>query len=116
MHAFARCLLAPLLVAGGLYFPGLCAAQDTPFTFTPVDLKLLEEADLIDTKLEKDGLVYSDRGLTQYLTTVGMAVVGDQPAALVRHPISACHDHDLSRETWKRCRAASGHREGQCRP
>jgi len=80
MHAFARCLLAPLLVACGLCFPGLCAAQDKPFTFTPVDLKLLEEADLIDAKLEKDGLVYSDTGLTQYLTTVGMAVAGDQPA------------------------------------
>ncbi len=39
-----------------------------------------------------------------------------QPAALVRHPISADHGHDLSREAWKRCRAANGHREGQCRP
>src|SRR5262249_23733266 len=37
-------------------------------------------ADLIDAKLEKGGLVYSDSGLTRYLTTIGMAVVGDQPA------------------------------------
>ena len=80
MDAFARCLLAPLLVASGLCVPGPCAAQDKAFTFASVDLKLLEEADAIDAKLDKDGLVYSDTGLTQYLTTVGMAVVGDQPA------------------------------------
>jgi predicted Zn-dependent protease len=80
MDAFARCLLAPLLVASGLCVPRPCAAQDKPFTFTSVDLKLLEEADAIDAKLDKDGLVYSDTGLTQYLTTVGMAEVGDQPA------------------------------------
>jgi beta-barrel assembly-enhancing protease len=71
--------LVTLMAAGALLRPVRCEAQDKPFTFTSIDLKLLEEADFIDAKLEKDGLVYSDDGLTRYLTTVGMAVIGDQP-------------------------------------
>jgi predicted Zn-dependent protease len=57
-----------------------CAAQQQPFAFSSVDLKLLEEVELLDSKLEKEGFVYTDAGITEYVTKVGMAVVPTGPS------------------------------------
>jgi predicted Zn-dependent protease len=50
-----------------------------PFSFSKVDLSLLEQVDLLDRKLERDGLVYLDARLDEYLARVGRAVTPAGP-------------------------------------
>jgi predicted Zn-dependent protease len=45
------------------------------FTFTKVDLELLEQADLADAKYEKEGLVYHDQKLNEYVTRIGLSML-----------------------------------------
>jgi len=51
------------------------------FAFTKVDLDLLEQANLLDQRLEKDGLVYSDAALNSYLERIGKSLLpaGEAP-------------------------------------
>ena len=45
------------------------------FAFTKVDLDLLEQCNLLDKRLEKDGVVYLDESLNSYLDRVGKSVL-----------------------------------------
>ncbi len=45
------------------------------FAFTKVDLDLLEQCNLLDKRLEKDGAVYLDESLNSYLDRVGKSVL-----------------------------------------
>jgi predicted Zn-dependent protease len=45
------------------------------FTFTKVDLELLEQADLLDQRYEKEGMVYHDPALNAYVTQVGLSML-----------------------------------------
>ncbi|MBI3894817.1 MAG: M48 family metalloprotease [Acidobacteria bacterium] len=49
--------------------------QKTPFAFTEVDVSLLEQVELLDQKFQKDGLVYNDPALEEYLNQVGNSVL-----------------------------------------
>jgi predicted Zn-dependent protease len=66
------CLLTAVLLT-------TVSAQQNPnkysFTFSKVDLELLEEANLLDAQLEKHGLIYFDRALEAYLERVGKSVI-----------------------------------------
>lgn len=50
-----------------------------PFTFGKEDLKLLEQADLLDAKLAKEGLVYGDKELGAYVTRIGESLLPPGP-------------------------------------
>ena len=57
------------------------------FKFGEVDLEVLEQADLLDRRLERDGLVLADEAANAYLRRVGMALI---PRGL-----------ELERVTWQ---------------
>jgi predicted Zn-dependent protease len=75
----------------------LGAEQKRPaFKFTKVDLSLYDQPELLDTKPEREGMVYHDENLEAYLNEVGRAVVPAGPAPervqwkflLARDPLS----------------------------
>src|ERR1041384_8658861 len=45
------------------------------FKFGDVDMEVLEQADLLDSKLERDGLVYAGESANTFLRRVGQALV-----------------------------------------
>ncbi len=45
------------------------------FQFTKVDLSLLDQADVMDRKLERDGMVYHDEAMETYVNQVGRAML-----------------------------------------
>ncbi len=45
------------------------------FTFSDVDLAMLEQVELLDKKYDKDGMVYHDEALSAYLNQVGRAMI-----------------------------------------
>ena len=45
------------------------------FKFGDVDLEMLEQADLLDTKLERDGLVFADESANAYLRRIGRSLI-----------------------------------------
>jgi predicted Zn-dependent protease len=52
------------------------AAEDaSKFSFTKIDLDLLTQADYLDKKFEREGLVYHDAGVNSYVTQVGMSML-----------------------------------------
>ena len=55
----------------------LCA--DSTFHFTPVDEKIFDEANELDQKLEKQGLVDHDPTAQAYLENIGNRLIGDAP-------------------------------------
>jgi predicted Zn-dependent protease len=57
------------------------------FKFGEVDLEVLEQADLLDTRFERDGLVLRDESVNAYLRRVGQSLVP--------------RDLELERVTWK---------------
>lgn len=62
----------------------VCHAQrssPTPnsFSFTQVDLELLDKSNQLDKQLQEKGLVYNDPETTRYLTRVGQAVLPNGP-------------------------------------
>ena len=57
------------------------------FKFGEVDLEVLEQSDLLDTKLERDGLVLQDEAANAYVRRIGQALV---PKGL-----------ELERVSWK---------------
>ena len=81
------CLIACLTIAS---FP--VQATEPPqgketFTFGKADLDLLEQANLLDVKLDKEGLVYNDRELEDYINRIGQSLL----------PLSAPPEH----VTWR---------------
>ena len=68
-------LLAALLVT-----VSVCSAQQsspaaTTFSFTQVDVELLDKSNQLDRQFQEKGLVYNDPDTTRYLTKVGHAVL-----------------------------------------
>jgi predicted Zn-dependent protease len=55
------------------------AQQNERFIFTKVDLALLEQAELLDKKYDKEGMVYHEEALDTYLNQIGRATL---PAGL----------------------------------
>src|SRR5882762_8049667 len=53
----------------------LAVENTNNFTFTKVDLELLEQSDLLDQKYEKEGMVYHDPALNAYVTQVGLSML-----------------------------------------
>jgi predicted Zn-dependent protease len=53
-------------------------ASDDAFKFDKVDLKLLDEIQLLDERFEKDGLVYHEPTLDAYISRIGNAFVADK--------------------------------------
>ena len=45
------------------------------FVFTKVDLDLLEEVNLLDRRLEREGLIYADEATNNYLQRIGQTLV-----------------------------------------
>ncbi len=45
------------------------------FTFTNVDLEVLNQADLLDQKLDREGMVYHDPALNSYVSQVGLSML-----------------------------------------
>jgi predicted Zn-dependent protease len=68
-------LLGALLANG---FPAQARQEQLnkePFVFGQVDLTLLEQADLLDAKLAKEGLVYNDKELEAYINQIGQSLL-----------------------------------------
>src|ERR1035441_8817500 len=51
------------------------ADQEKDFTFGKPDLDLLEQSDLLDKKLERDGLVLHDAAVNAYVSQVGRSML-----------------------------------------
>jgi predicted Zn-dependent protease len=70
------------------------AAQtdDEKFVFGKVDEELLSEINLLDQRFEKEGAVYHDPGLDNYLTRVGTAVSADKKFENVEWKFRALRD------------------------
>jgi len=62
------------------------------FVFSKVDEDLLSEIKLLDERFEKDGAVYHDPGLDNYLTRVGTAVAADKKLENVEWKFRALRD------------------------
>jgi beta-barrel assembly-enhancing protease len=60
-----------------------CAQQSSPepkdFSFTQVDLELLDKSNQLDSQFQEKGLVYNDPDTTKYITKVGQAVLPGDP-------------------------------------
>src|SRR5712692_6681551 len=50
-----------------------------PFTFTSVDLELLQKSNELDQQIEERGMLYSDKQLTEYVSAVGNDVLPHGP-------------------------------------
>src|SRR5882762_10012586 len=80
-------MLAPrLFLASATLFlaASLCRAQQSyvepnDFSFTRVDLELLDKSNQFDRQLQEKGLVYNDPDTTKYITKVGQAVLPGGP-------------------------------------
>ena len=76
-----------ILAFATLFFAAsLCRAQQpssatTPFSFSPVDLDLLDKSNQLDKQFQEKGLVYNDSETTKYLTKVGEAVLPSGPGS-----------------------------------
>ena len=62
------------------------------FVFSKVDEELLSEIKLLDERFEKEGAVYHDPGLDNYLTRVGAAVSADKEFENVEWKFRALRD------------------------
>jgi predicted Zn-dependent protease len=68
----------------------VCRAQQSSpdpgrFSFTPVDLELLDKSNQLDKQFQEKGLVYNDSETTKYITRVGQAVLPTGPERLSIH-------------------------------
>ena len=84
MKSQAICCVLAIAAAMAIAIPLCAQPQPIPepsvaFTFTPVDLSLLEQAELMDKSFEKAGLVYHDDALTAYITRVGTSMLPPGP-------------------------------------
>lgn len=55
------------------------STKEQPFTFGKVDLALLEQADLLDAKLVKEGLIYNDQEVEAYVNRIGQSLLPSTP-------------------------------------
>lgn len=68
-------LLTGLMLLSAATAP--CA--DSTFHFTPVDEKIFDQANELDQKLEKHGLVDHDQAAQDYLENIGNRLIGESP-------------------------------------
>jgi predicted Zn-dependent protease len=66
------------MALGVTTLPGV--EKGSTFTFTKVDLSLLEQADALDRKLEREGVVYHDEAMETYVNQVGRAMLPSETA------------------------------------
>lgn len=91
--ALCYCILITSLSPPALAQKKTAPVEATPppvreeFKFGEVDLEVLEQADLLDRRLERDGLVLADTSANDYLQRVGLSLVP--------------RDLQLERVTWK---------------
>jgi predicted Zn-dependent protease len=62
-----------IMALGVTTLPGV--EKGSNFTFTKVDLSLLEQVEALDRKLEKEGMVYHDEAMETYVNQVGRAML-----------------------------------------
>jgi beta-barrel assembly-enhancing protease len=80
MHA--RRLLqafAALLLAGSICSAQQSSPEPKDFSFTQVDLELMDRSNQLDKQLQEKGLVYDDLDTAKYITKVGRAVLPAGP-------------------------------------
>jgi predicted Zn-dependent protease len=78
----ARCLVpvsATLLLAVTLCRAQQPSSAPTSFSFSPVDLELLDKSNQLDKQFQEKGLVYNDPETTKYIAKVGRAVLPAGP-------------------------------------
>lgn len=64
-----------LMVAACVSMALPAADKDKAFTFSKIDLELLEQSDLMVKRLEREGMVYHDEALNAYVNQVGHAML-----------------------------------------
>lgn len=72
-------ILAAIFLAAGLCQGQAPSSDPSRFSFTKVDLDLLDKSNQLDRQFQEKGMVYSDSETTKYLTRVGRAVLPDSP-------------------------------------
>jgi predicted Zn-dependent protease len=72
-------VFAALLLAVSAGRAQQSSPQPKDFSFTPVDLELLDKSNQLDKQFQKEGLVYNDLDTTKYITKVGQAVLPEGP-------------------------------------
>jgi len=79
--AFVFFILALVPTVSSQNVPVQNAQKNEPFTFTKVELSLLEQCNLLDRRFEKEELVYTDEALNAYLDQIGKSLIpaGDTP-------------------------------------
>src|SRR5260370_41033350 len=75
---------AVALVSAAAVTPAVSGQSQTPFTFTKVDLKLLEESEALDRQFEKRALVYHDAALEKHFTDPAAPLLPGTPLEHVR--------------------------------
>jgi len=71
---------ATLLLAASLCRAQQSSVEPNDFSFTRVDVELLDKSNQFDRQLQEKGLVYNDPDTTKYITKVGQAVLPGGPA------------------------------------
>lgn len=79
MHTQRVIQAAALLLLAAVCHAQQAAPKPNGFSFTKVDLDLLDESNQLDKQLQDQGLVYNDRETTEYLTEVGQRVLPKGP-------------------------------------
>jgi predicted Zn-dependent protease len=82
--ALCFCLVFPGVCPGALAQKKKAPVDATPppvreeFKFGEVDLELLEQSNLVDARLERDGLVLQDEAANAYVRRIGQALVSNE--------------------------------------
>src|SRR5580693_1318942 len=87
---------ACLALAAILVCPGIASSQQPgtasparSFTFTQIDIELLEKSNQLDKLMEDRGMLYPDAALTEYVSAVGNDAL--PPGATPEHVVWQFH-------------------------
>jgi len=78
-HFMRRAFIMAVTVVGAAFAIQRAHGQPPPFTFSKVDLKLLEESEALDRQIEKRALVYHDAALEQNLADLAAPLLPAAP-------------------------------------
>lgn len=78
-HFTRRVFIIAVTVLGAAFAVARAQSQPPPFTFSKVDLKLLEESEALDRQIEKRALVYHDAALEQHLADLAAPLLPAAP-------------------------------------
>jgi beta-barrel assembly-enhancing protease len=80
MHAQRMIQVFPaLFLTASLCLAQQSAPEPKDFSFTQVDVELLDKSNQLDNQFQEKGLVYNDPDTTKYITKVGQAVLPGGP-------------------------------------